>query len=518
MSINEPQIEFTILPGVVSPIAEEQKMLFIGQKTASGSATGDTLVQNIGNLNEQDALFGSDSMLAGMIRAAKQYNKSTPMDAVVLDDEGGSAAATGTFVIVGTATAAGSFTFNVGSRRNHSFVISVVISDTATTIGDTLEGVINADTKAPFTATNVGGVVTITAANAGLIANSFGLEVIQPEGGIAGMVVTTTAMTGGATDPSLSSVFALIENIRYQTVIFPETYLLQAEAISLLNDRFNTGTDLLLDGVGIAFVTDTFANFLSLTTANNSQSFCLFANELVSDPRYKGSNLFEINYDSASQFGAVRALRLTQGSDLSELVIGTSGALDKRGGIHISTLPYHNTPFKNLPLIDADREFSLTEVNFLTDAGWSVIGNNIARTEAIAAEIVTRYQTDAAGDPDLSFKFLNFVDQASTVRDVFHTELKETYRQFRLTEGDLRPGFNITNEADIRGEILNIYNQLADLVIVVAGTDALTLFKENLVITLDAVNGLVTISMLDPVVTQLRKMVITMQLIFSLNT
>ena len=154
----------------------------------------------------------------------------------------------------------------------------------------------------------------------------------------------------------------------------------------------------------------------------------------------------------------------------------------------------------------------------LKEKGWGIVGNNIANAEVIADQIVTRYKTDSAGDPDLSFKFLNYVDQSTTVRDVFHTELKEAYRQFRLTEGDLRPNFNITNAAGIRAEMMKIYNELADQVIVPDGAAAIKKFTEKLVVTISEIEGLVTISMIDPVVTQLRGIDITMQLVFSINS
>lgn len=518
MAINPPKVKIDIIPAFVTPQSEEQKVLFIGQKTATGTATAGTLVQSIGNANEQDTLFGIDSMLAGMIRAAKKYNKTTRMDAIVLDDNAAGTQATGTFVITGPATAAGTIKFVVGSRKNHTYSIPVATGDTATVIGDALVALITADTKSPFSSANVIGTVTITAANKGLIGNFFGLEVVLPDGGIAGIGVTVTEMMGGNLDPVLTTVFSLVDNIRYQTVIFPETYLQQSVSVDFLNDRFNTGTDKLLDGVGIAFLTDTFANFLTDTTALNSQNYTLFPNRKVDKTGYRGSALFEINYDAASQFGSVRAKRLTDGTDISDLVIGSNDSRDRVGGIHISTLPYHNTPFKNLSLIDLDEIWTDSERDELKDKGWGIVGNNVANSEVIADDIVTRYKTDSAGDPDLSFKFLNYVDQSETVRDVYHTELKSAYRQFRLTEGNLKVGFNITNAADIRSEMMKIYNDLADLVIVPDGTAALKKFKENLTVTVDEINSKVTISMLDPVVTQVREIDVTMQLVFSLNS
>lgn len=517
MSINNPEVNIAIIPQFITALSEEQKILYVGQKTAAGTATAGTLVEKIGNANEQDTLFGIDSMLAGMVRAGKKYNKTTQMDAIVLDDNGGGAKATGTFAITGPATADGTVSFVVGSRKNHTYSVDVTSGDTATEIGDALVALIVADTKSPFSSANVTGTVTITAANDGLIANFFGLEVVLSET-LAGVAVVVTAMSGGTLDPVLTTVFALVDNIKYQTVIFPETYLDQAVAVDFLNDRFNTGTDKLLDGVGIAFKTETFANLLTDTTAANSQNYVLFSNRKVDKTGYRGSALSEINYDLASQFGSVRGLRLTPGTDISSFVTSSGGVNDRIGGLHISTLPYHETPFKNMPIIDTDEMWTDDERDSLKDVGLGIVGNNPANAEIIADDIVTRYKTDSAGDPDLSFKFLNYVDQSETVRAVFHSQLKQAYRQFRLTDGSLPPNFSITNAADVRGEVLKIYNELADQVIVQRGTAALKKFKDNLVITIDEIQGLITISMLDPVVTQVRKIDVTMQLIFSVNS
>lgn len=523
MAINEPKVRISIIPAFIEPITQEQKILFVGQKLPGGTAPANKLVESIADIGLEgttawDTLFGKRSMLAGMVRAAKKYNTTTRMDALVLDDGAGAVKATGRFLINSPPVQNGTATFVVASRKNHSFSIQVVTSDVVADVAARLVSAINTDLLAPFTAVSAGGLVTITVANGGLAANDFGLEITDDTGLF--LSVTITAFTGGATDPDLDSsgIFFEADDIRYQTVVFPESYLSQSVAVDFLNDRFNTETGTILDGAGVAFITDTVANLPLNTTALNSQSFVLFANRKVDKVGFRGSSLFEINYDLASQFGAVRALRLTSGSDLSSLVIGATGANDKIGGPHISTLPYHNTPFKNMPIIDTDEEFDSLELVDITAAGLATIGNNIARTAIVAGEVVTRYKTDAAGDPDLSFKFLNFVDQASTVRETFHDELRADYRQFRLTEGDLLPNFNMTNASDIRGTLLRIYSQLAALAIVPTGSGALKKFRDTLVITIDAVNGKVTISMLDPVVTQIREIDVTMQLIFSLNS
>lgn len=514
MAIINPIINIDILPAVVNQIVEEQKLLFIGQKTSTGSATAGTLVENIGNNNEQDALFGADSMLAGMVRAAKLYNKVTQMDAIVLADDVGSTASTATIEFAGTATENGTLTFNIGSRENYSFTIDVTDTDTATDIATALVNAINAVSNAPFSAFNSLGVVTVSASNAGTVANDFGLEV---QGAVAGVTVTLTAFSGGATDPDLTTPLTLIDDIRYQTIVTPFNYLSQNVFITFVNDRFNPAGDKLLDGVAISMSTDTLSNFTSSTVADNSQNFVTFANKQIDTAVYKGGHLFEINYEAAAQFAAVRALRLTPGTDLSQFVISQTVNRDSTGGFYLSTLPYFNTPFEHLPVIDKDKIWTFSERQTLIDDGWSILGNNRSDKGIIADQIVTRYQTNAAGDPDESFKFLNYVDQASTVRDVFHTTLRQVYAQSRLTDGILVDGFNMTNADDFKAELVAIYELLADNAVVPAGNTAIRTFKNSLTITVDEINGTIDVEMLDPVVTQLRKVNVTMQLTFSLN-
>ena len=76
----------------------------------------------------------------------------------------------------------------------------------------------------------------------------------------------------------------------------------------------------------------------------------------------------------------------------------------------------------------------------------------------------------------------------------------------------------MTNEDDIKAELLAIYELLANEAVVIAGPAAIRTFKNSINITVDAINGLVTIEMLDPVVTQLRQIDVLMQLTFSLNS
>jgi phage tail sheath gpL-like len=515
MPISLPKVTVNILPAQVEQSNEPQRVLFVGQKVAAGTAPTGTLQQSIENGGQEDTLFGANSMIAGMIRAAKKLNEETRFDAIGLDDNGAGVAATGTVGFSGTATAAGSFDVTIGSGANHKFTIPVAIGDTATVIGAALEAAANADLDLPVTAANVTGTVTFTADNDGEEGNFITLKVT---GSAVGVTPSVTVMTGGATNPVLTNVFDVVGSLRYQTIVWPSTYDLST-LTTFLDARFNATNDVL-DGVGVVGITDTFSNLNVTATAENSESLVLLGNRSVSETLYKGSALLEIDNIVASQFAAIRALRLTPDANIANYVIATSGARDSFGGPAIASLPYFNTPFNNLPLIDVDKEFSRTETDSLKASGISILGNNQVRNGVIAGEVVTTYKTNAAGIVDPTFKFLNAVDTASNVREYFSNNLKSRFAQSRLTEGDVQPNRSMANAAIIEAFLDGLYITLSDedFVLTQAGEAAVQFFKANRSVTLDLVDGKATIIMQTPIVTQLREIIATMQIVFSTNS
>ncbi len=492
----------------------EQKILFVGQKTSAGSASSGALVEDI-SLADISSLFGADSMIAIILRAAKDINNTTKMDAISLDDNGSGVDATGTFTITGPATEDGTLTFFIGSKINGKFEIAVADTDSATVIGDALAAAITADLESPVDAANVAGVVTLTAINAGTFGNDIGMKV---EGSVAGVAVAIVAMASGAIDPVLTTVFDSIDELRYQTIVWPSNYGV-TELIDLLDDRFNVD-NAILDGVGITSDTDTLANLKSTYTSLNEKLVIVQGNKLIDNSDYKGSAIFELDVAISSEFAAIRALRLTDGEAISDFVIaGTSGARDNFGGDAIRSLPYFNTPFDNLPVIETGLGFTKEEIDELKTAGVFVLGNNSANNNILAGEVVTLYKTDSLGSADLSFKFLNYVDTISGIREYFFNNQKTRYAQSRLTEGDIIEGRNMANENSIRAFLVRLYNDLSgtDFVLVQAGESALSFYKGNLVVEIDLENGKVTETMKVPIVTQLREIIGTIQLSFTTN-
>jgi phage tail sheath gpL-like len=490
-----------------------QKILFVGQMT-TGTATAGALTQDIQNGGAENGLFGANSMLATLIRANKVRNQSVRIDAIALADDGSAVDATGSIAVTGTATEAGTLDVIAGSERNHKYSIAVASGDTADNIGTAIETAITADTDAPVTGSNTTGTVTITAANGGTYGNQIPLEV---RGEVGGISVAVTGMSAGATDPDLSGVFDVIGEERYQAIVWPypdDT----SEVLTLLDARFNAD-GRVQDGVAFTAKTDTQANLKTLGDGLNSQSLVIIGNQAESEPMYSGGSLVEIPMVIASQFAGYRALRLdSSGFSVSDLVISSAGPLDSFGGPALASKPYFNTPFAELVPIMTGRGMDDAQVETLHDSGITVVGNNPAGNTVISGEVVTTYKTDSGGNPDVTFKYLNYVDTASQVREYRYNNYRARFAQSRLTEGDIIKGRDMANELVIRSFSKRMYQTLSgqDYVLLEAGEDALNFFEDNMIVSIDKSQGKVTVQNTDAIVTQIREIRVTSKIAFSI--
>jgi phage tail sheath gpL-like len=510
-TISQPSVTINLVPAQTEVSNKPQKVLFVGQKVAAGTATAGQLITDIQNDNSWDTLFGANSMLAGMIRAARRENGVTRFDAIALDDDGGGTKSAGEIAFGGTLTDTGSLQISIVSEKDYTFTIDAISGDTPTSLGTKLETAIAANANIPVTAVNTTGTVALTADNAGTEANSFTIKIT---GNIPGITATITAFTGGTTDPSTTGVFDVVGNLRYQTIVSPFAYG-TSYLTSFLDPRFNV-TNNVLDGVGIVTSVDSLANLEALANALNSQSLVIFGDNATNEAGQKGGTFVEAPYVMSSMVGAIRALRLTEDAEISQYVIGAGGALDTFGGPALASLPYFNTPLPNMVVTDSSLGFTEVQIDSLNAAGVSVVGNNVSDNEVIMGEVVTTYKNDNAGNPDVSFKYLNYVDTSSNAREYMFNNAKSDFAQSRLTEGDLIPFRNINNADSIKARFVGYYTRLSeqDYVLTQAGEAALQYYKQNLSVTIDLADGKATVLQQVPIVTQLRTIISTFQLVF----
>ena len=487
---------------------DEMKILVVGQKLEAGTAAANKIKKNILLASEADSLFGSHSMLAGMIKKIKQYNTDTRVDALVLDDNSNGTAAVGSIAFSGTATDSGTIKFTFGSKKDYTYSLSVAKNDTADSLAENLVALVANDTNIPVELSYSESTVTVTALHKGLEFNSFGIYV---DGEVAGIDFTVTQLTGGANNPIISDLSGIIGESRYQTIIIPSSYDFQVFS-DFTKARINSG-DLILDGVVFQVKIDNFDNF---EQTYNNEAAVIFADKKLSTG---GSASKEIGYISAASLAALEAKRLTSGANIADIVIATNGLLDATGGPALASKPLANTPVALIEPFDDTETFSNLEMKELVKRGYAIFGNNQASTQVIMGEVPTTYLTNSQGAKDNSFKYLNYFRTASCIREYFQKSCNQRFAQSRLTEGALVPGRDIVNATLIKSFLARCYNTLAsdEYVLTQAGEQALTFFKDSLTVTLDMSEGKATVTMKTPIVVQLRSIPTTMQIVFSVN-
>lgn len=512
MPVLKPKQSWTITPASQRGTAQEQRVLLIGQMTDSGTATADTLYQDISNDNSWDTLFGADSQLAGMCREFRNLNEITDLDVYPMADPGTESYGTCSIAFSGTATEAGTLYVSVGSAQNHKYTLTIASGDTASGIGAALVSDITEDTNAPFNAGNVDGTVTITCVHAGALSADWS---IGDEGSVAGITMTLVGWgsSPGTGNPVTSNIATNIANVRYQTIVWPYSALDETDLVTLLDERFNVAYKIM-DGVGVVTKVGTASACVSYAD-QNSQSWVVLANKSASRAALKGSAIVEMPAIISTEFAAERALRMTEDAVLANFQT-TTASNDQYGGPHIRSLPYFNTRMPNLPVAAEVDEFTQTEMNVtLSDGGVSYLSSNRAYNAVILGEIVTTYLTDAAGNSNTSFKFLNTVDTSSYIREYFYESFRSEKGQNRLTDGEVAAGYAIDNEGTLRAYCLSLYKDLANEQLVHAGASAEDDYMEYLTVTLDLANGKVTINQSPLLVSQLRTVIGTIQVAFS---
>lgn len=511
--INFPAVNVPIIGAANAVENSDQKVLFVGQKLVSGSAPVG-LSQNLPVAqSDVNALVGRGSMLQAMINDARLENSVCQFDMIVVADGGGATAATATITLVGTATENGEIDVSVGSKRKNTLTVGIADTSTETDAASAIAAAITADLDSMVVASSLAGVVTLTSKNVGAIYNALGIAVTVNVAGITA-TISANGFSGGSVNPDLSTVLDAIGDERYQTIVWG--YDTDIDVLrDFLDARFNAA-DEVLDGVGMVASEDTYANLLVLGDSYNSQSLTILGIERNPGSTYGDS--FETPWSKISQIGAIRALRRQPDASIANYVISRNGALDSIGGPALSSKPYANTPLRLLPTIESARGFDKLEINDLNDSGIYVVGNNRAANTVIIGELVTSYKTDAAGISDLTYKYLNYVDTASTGREYISNNLEAAYAQSRLTDGELVGGRDMTNAEDIEAFITGLYQDLtgSDFVVARSGEANLQFFKQNINVTVDLLTGTVTAPFSLPIVTQLRRINAPMTLVFNI--
>lgn len=487
-AVRNPRVSLNLVQRDQIVSIEDQRVLIVGQMVSGGSASAGLNADLPRTAAEINALFGARSHLALMCRAFRKVNPYTKVDVIALADPGGTAA-TSKVVALGTATEDKTIYLDVVSSRNHTYKIDVETGDDEAALSVKILAAIALDANAPFTAaksttTNADDTHTFTASSTGTHANGWLIRVrdaYNRPGKVAGLTFTLTGWASGATDPTLTSVLDPVDNIRYQTVLWPSTWATTVPK-PWINARFNVDNDIK-DGVVVQWIADTYSNVKTLAGNMNSPSWVMLTNETMNTTYWKGAHIPEAPDVLAAIFCAIRSRRFEDGISISDLVVINEGR-DQFGGRHIAALPYFNTPFVDVEQPDTGAGYTYPEQLELEASGVSVVGGNVRNNSVIASVMVTTYTSDAASNEDDTWHYLNWRDTHSVIREFFVLNLREDFAQHRLTTGSAVPNMAIADEPSIRAALLGYYNVLSEDAITVSGREQRSYFEDNLSVAL----------------------------------
>lgn len=514
---SNPRINISLLPAAIVDAFADRRDLIVGVMPTAATAVSGGLNSNVNamTLAQRRSFFGTGELFGRVEKWLQANAGNSPLDVIGIDETGGGTAATAVVTFTGTATAAGTVTLSVVDEYLFTVTVQVAVGATATVIAAAVDTALDNLVDAPFTSAALVGAVTVTAKEKGTSGNYYGIKVdLQVEG----VTQALTGWAGGATDPTLTTIFDAITGIRYTGISWPEYWQTNLSIPkALLEARFNAANEII-DGTVFHGRSLTYANALTAVSTENSQVVVMGGNNKITTLTHIGPAILQPADWTMAYFMGVRARRLTPSAPIADFIVTTSGLLDAFGGPALASLPYFNTPLARTSLASTSVLYSSAEQVDLEHKGFTTFGVNIASSAMIMGPVTTNWVTDASGNENVSFHYLNYVDTGSACREIFWKTLRSTFAQSRLTEGDLIPGRSMANAESIKAELLRIYRVLAGQALTQAGDDAEKYFSDNTTVTVSLATGTATITGPLPIVTQLRQLDYALQFSFSVGS
>ena len=415
-----------------------QRALIIGQILSGAAATPNVPVLSPGP-GGGAALGGVGSMIDAMMQAYGANDSFGETWFLPLSDASGSTAASGSIAFSGTTTAAGTLALYIAGLL---VAVPIASGSAAAAVATAVAAAINvgvgtgpdgASWNLPVTATASSGTVTITARNAGAAGNDLDLrinyrgtaggEVTPP-----GITVTITALSGGATNPILTTALANLVDMAFDFIVSPYTDSTSIAALSaLLNDttgRWSWQTQVygqvFMAYRGTFSALGTFGNGL-----NDQHTTCMGV---------YGSPSWVAHWAAAYAGAAAVALRADPAA------------------------PLQTVPIAGVRPPPVASKFSLSQRNTLLFDGISTF--SVARGGQVAIEnAITTYQLNGSGQPDNSYLELETMFTLMAVLRALAGAITSNFARSKLAANGtpIPPGSNIVTPAIIRGYLIAEY-------------------------------------------------------------
>lgn len=424
------------------------RLLIVGQKLAAGTAAALAPIV-VAEAAQANALFGRGSMLARMVRAAKAADRYSELTVIPLADLDAGTAATGTITVTGPSTGAGTIAFMIAGQRVPVTVASgATANNTATAIG----AAINAALDLPVTATVATSVVTLTARHKGTTGNDIDVRHshYQGEGLPAGIGIAIVAMANGAGDPDYATVWPVVGDSNYRTII-----LGTASATTLgvakteLDDRW--GPVRMLESMAYGAKTGNQAAASAFGGALNSQLISVIGTGASPTPPW----------EFAASYGAIA---------------GYYSHIDPARPLQMLALPGVIGPKDGARFTRAERELLLRD----GIATYSVDQDGTVRIE----RAITTWQTNSAGLDDTAYLDMETVHTLAFFRQALRIRIATKFPRHKLASDgtNFSRGQAIVTPGIIRAEIVALFRELEEAGLV----EQLDQFVADLIVERDA--------------------------------
>lgn len=442
-------IEFDNSNAVSGTPVQNEKVLMLGTKLATGSATANEAIR-VTSATQAKTLFGRGSQLAEMVAIFRQHNDLSDLWVLPLAEKAGSVAATGSVQIVGTASSAGVLSVMIAG---YNFKTAVAMGDGASVLATKLAKQVNDNLDLPFTAGASGDTVTITSHTKGECGNDIDIRANYYEGEVypVGVSVNITAMRNGTINPDLGLAIANFGDEWWKYIINPFT---DAENLTLLRPELlkRWGPIAQIDGLCCMAKRGTHAQTSTFGVQFNDHLFTTLGTNIVPQPAYIW----------ASAFGAVCSKYL---------------AIDPARPLQ--TLPLNLLPPKT------SARWKLEERNLLLYDGISTYTVNAGGVPQLET-IVTMYRKNSYGDVDPSYRFVETIATLSYWRYAIRVRIQQKYPRHKLAKDGIRvaPGQAIVTPQTIRTELFALFTELEWKGLV----EDFEAFKKQLIVEIDEDN------------------------------
>lgn len=325
--------------------------------------------QMISSADEAVSLYGRGSMLHLMAKKAFAIAPYTPIYCIPLTGTG--VAATSTIVVTTAVTKAGAIALFIAGQK---VIVSVAAGDTTSQVATKIQQAINAALNLPVTATVATATVTLTCRWTGLTGNDIRIQKSLDSGDAkaepTGGAITINAMTGGTTNPDLTTALSGLGGTWYTSIACPYQDATNLTAIEAAAEaRHDPGVKKPF--ISVFGFNGTRANFQTAVSARNNK-FCSWV------PVEDSPNMpLEIAAAGAALFAArqqVNPGRPMRGRKLIGIRAGTAAA------------------------------WTYTDEDTTVKAGGSTTRNNVDGTVTLI-DFVTTYTTNTMGAPDDTYRF-----------------------------------------------------------------------------------------------------------------